>query len=206
MITSTNKIYGFENEGALRHWLSEVTSLRGKTIKGSAFDKLIMLFRANKETFKLKLLKDYKIKFENINEPLDYFINDTYATTPSYSPSATLRLYIKNRKDTVIKNYDKNITEIKNADENYKKFLKAQKTINDFISDKDNKVDLISKFDVLSKETKDKLNEEKEKRDLALVEIDRFSAEVNARICDSQEPNAILKAYNIIDDAGKLVD
>lgn len=202
MITATNKVYGFENERAFREWLSEVTTKRGKTIKSEAFNKMITLFKSNRDTFKVKLLKDYKIRFENVNEPIDYLISS--GNMEVISPSATLNLYIKNRRDTIIKNYDKNITKIKNEDENLKAFKNAQDVINNLISDKDKKVDLLSSFDIMSKETKDKLNKEKEKRDNALVELSNFYAEVNARIVDNDEPNAILKVYNIIDEDGKL--
>ena len=212
MITNTNKVYGFENENALRQWLSTITTQRGRTIKPDAFAKMIFAFKVNKIGFKIKLLNNYKLKYQNVNEAIDYLIAENNTTTLKGNNDMkgieTLNLYIKNYKDGLRKEYDKKTTDLKMADTNYKAFVKAQDKMNELIDTKKfGKINELDKFEKISDETKSKLVEAKEEFEGKIVEADNFYNEVKARLADTttkEEADNILTVYHIIDAEGKL--
>ena len=212
MITTTNKIYGFESERALRQWLSEITTLRNRTIKADAFAKMIFAFKSNTMGFKIKLLNNYKIKYQNVYEGIDYLIKENNTTDLKGNNNMkglnTLDLYTKNLKDNERKEYDNKVAEIKLADANYKKFIKAQETMNDLIDTKKyTKINELSKFEKISDETKEKLAKAKEDFDKAMLTIDEFYNEVKARLSDTEtkeQADYVLRVYEVINENGKI--
>lgn len=215
MITTTNKIYGYENENALRQHLSAITTLRGRTIKPDAFAKMMHSYRTNPTNFKIKLLNNYKIKYENVNQPIDYLVNENNTTTINNLKGnndmkgiETLKLYNLNKKEEIRKEYDKKVTEIKLADTNYKAFVDAQDTINNLIDTKKyGKVNEISKFEKISDETKLELAKTKEKFEAKMLKQENFYNEVMARLSDTttkDEADDILGMYGVIDADGKI--
>ena len=214
MITLTGKTYSYENETALRQHLSKITTLRGKTIKADAFAKMMVAFRGNPATFKIKLLNNYKIKFENVNDTVDYVINENNTTTNKGDNDMkgleTLNLFNTNKKAEIRKDYDKKVTDIKLADTNYKAFIEAQDTINNLIDTKKyGKFNEVAKFEKISDDTKAKLAEAKVKFENKMLKQDNFYNEVKARLADTttkEEADNILTTYGVINDKGMLND
>ena len=213
MITTTNKIYGYSSEEALRQHLSKITTLRGKSIKPTAFAKMIMDYRSNPTNFKIKLLNNYKIKYENVNDTIDYLIAENNITTLKGNNNnmkgiETLKLYNLNKKEEIRKEYDKKVTEIKLADTNYKKFVDAQDTINSLIDTKKyGKLNELAKFEKISDETKAELVKAKEKFENKMLKQENFFNEVMARLADTttkEEADDILSMYAVIDADGKI--
>lgn len=213
MITNTNKIYAYSSEDALRQHLSKITTLRGKTIKPDAFAKIIMAYRANPTNFKIKLLNNYKIKYQNVNDTIDYLVNENNNTTTlkgnkEMKGIETLNLYNKNKKEEITKTYDKKVTALKLADTNYKAFVDAQDKMNELIDTKKyGKINELAKFEKISDETKEKLANAKEKMEADMVKADNFYNEVMARLADTsskEEADDILLTYGVITEDGKL--
>lgn len=212
MITITNKIYGYENENALRQHLSAITTLRGRAIKPDAFAKMMHSYRTNPTNFKIKLLNNYKIKYQNVNDTIDYLINENNTTdlkgTKEMKGTTTLNLYNKNKKEELVKEYDKKVTEIKLADVNYKAFIDAQDKMNELIDTKKyGKINELAKFEKISDETKAELVKAKEKFEAKMLKQENFYNEVMARLADTttkDEADDILAMYGVIDADGKI--
>lgn len=210
-----NKIYSFENENALNNFLTEVRVTRGKGFSPTGLAKLMTAFRVNKMGFKIKVLSNYKLKYANVNEAIDYLYTSNNTTTNEIKGDNkdmkginTIKLYEKNEKENITKAYDAKVTKIKLADDNYKKFSDAQDLMNSLIDEKEvGKIDVISKFTKITDKTKKDLKKAKEERDEKFVELKALVEEVVARLADTttkEEADNILTTYGIINDKGML--